>query len=352
MVKEAERMRAITGRLFDDITENIMYPHSISQENPEEIIQKNFEKKYFEPQRRRPSSAKTGLEEALYQNKMEEIRSDLEQFDREYGFNYQNYLEGQNVKKEDIEKMTNFLIKKYGISHKAGDLYIKEFIDTFSENERKDILKDYEQSIISNVSFYITKLSRGISTRNLAPRLLGRGTDDQKKELFIRTLIETNTLTPNFGLFNNEDFREYLFQKFCKENNIKLDNPKTVLEVITPVRYPYGARRKITYRKPTPPISPASISSSSASPSSNEGGDTRRLRFGEPSLPSVIEETTPNPTPTPPPIQSSSVRPRTKRELEEMKAIAMREPILPPPPPPQPRKRTSAPKRPSIPKKK
>ena len=349
MIKQAERMRLMTTRLFDETTQRVLSPPAEIQQIPQDEIQQNFEKKYYEPQRRRPSSAKGGLEEALYQNKMDEIRTDLEQFDREYGFNYENYLEGQNIKKEDVEKMTDFLIKKYGISHRAGDLYIKEFLDTFSDVERKEILRDYEQSIVSNVSFYITKLSKGIATRNLASRLSGDGTDEQKKELFLRSLTETNTLTPNFGMFSNEDFKEYLFQQYCKENNIKLDNPKTILEILTPVRYPYGARRKIVYRRPTPPISPSSISP--PTPSSVE--DNKKLRFGEPSLPSVVEETIP--TPPPPQIQKpktlTPIRPRTRREREEMEAIANRRPVLAPPPPP-PRTSSKRPVRPTIPPKK
>ena len=347
MLKQAERMRLMTGRLFDETTQRVLSPSTEIQENPQDRIKQEFQQKYFEPQRRRPSSAKGELEEALYKNKMDEIRPDLEQFDREYGFNYQNYLSGQNIKKEDVEEMTDILIKKYGISHKANDLYVKEFLDTFSEDEKKEILKDYENSIVSNVSFYVDKLSRGIATRNLPLRLSGKGSDEQKKELFLRTLTETNTLTSNFRMFSNEDFKEFLFQKYCKENNIKLDNPKTILEIITPVKYPYGARRKIVYRKPTPPISPAS-SISPPTPVSNQ--ETQKLRFDEPSLPSVVEEKSPSPKKVKEEKVPTPVRQRTRREKEEMDAIASRQPILPPPPPP--RTKLSAPRRPIIPKKK
>jgi len=331
MIRQAERMRLMTGRLFDETTQKVLSPPTEIQENPQDRIEQEFQQKYFEPQRRRPSSAKGDLEEALYKNKMDEIRPDLEQFDREYGFNYQNYLSGQNIKKEDVEEMTDILIKKYGISHKANDLYVKEFLDTFSEDEKKEILKDYENSIVSNVSFYVDKLSRGIANRNLPLRLSGRGSDEQKKELFLRTLTETNTLTPNFRMFLNEDFKEFLFQKYCKENNIKLDNPKTILEILTPVRYPYGARRKIVYRKPTPPISPAS-SITPPTPTSVE--DNKKLKFDEPTLPSVIEEKSPSPKKVKEEKVSTPVRPRTRREKEEMTAIANRRPVLAPPPPP------------------
>ena len=347
MLRQAERMRLMTGRLFDETTQRVLSPPTEIQENPEDIPKRNFEQKYYEPERRRPSSSKGGLEEALYQSKMDEIRTDLEQFDREYGFNYQNYLEGQNVKEKDIKKMTDYLIKKYGISHKAGDLYIKEFLDTLPDIKKREILRDYEDSIVSNVSFYIDKLSRNVATRNLVSRLSGSGNDEQKKELFIRSLTETNTLNSNFGMSSNEDFKEFLFQKFCKENKIKLDNPKTILEIITPVKYPYGARRKIVYRRPTPPISPAP-SISPPTPVSNQ--ETKKLKFDEPSLPSVVEETIPTPTPPPIPKALTPVRPRTRREREEMDAIANRQPILPPPPPP--RTKSSAPRRPIIPKKK
>ena len=355
MIAQANRMRQMTNRLFDETTQKMVSPPSTENEpNPDEVIKLNFEKKYREPQRRRPSSGKGNLEEAVYQSKMEEVKLDLEQFDREYGFNYQNYLEGQNIPKDNIEKMTDYLIKKYGISHKASDFYIKEFLDTFSESEKKQILKDYEDSIVSNVSFYMTKLSRsGISTRNLKTRLSGDMTDEQKRELFIRTLTDTNILTANFGLFSNEDFREFLFQKYCRENNISLDNPRSLLEIITPVRYPYGARRRIIYRKPTPPISPASMTP--PTPSSTE--DKPKLKFGEPNLPSVIEEQPPTPVPPsippPPPRRTTQqLTPigRTRREQEEMDAIANRRPVLPPPPPP--RRKVDAPKRPSVPKKK
>ena len=348
--KQAERMRRMTGVLFDETTRNIVSPPLAQiQPSEEDIIKDKFEQKYYEPERRRPSSAKTSLEEALYQSKMDEIKPDLEDFDREYGFNYENYLEGQRIKKEDIGKMTDFLIKKYGISHKAGDLYIKEFLDTFSETERKQILKDYEQTIASNVSFYVNKLSKGyLSQINLATRLAKDASDENKKELFLRTIIDTRGLTSNFSLFANEDFREFLFQEYCKNNNIKLDNPRNLLEILTPVRYPYGARRKIVYRKPTPPISPSSISP--PTPVSNQ--ETKKLKFDEPSLPSVIEEQ--QQTPIPPPRRpSKALTPirRTKREQQEIEAIANRQPILPPPPPP-PRRKIDAPKRPSIPKKK
>ena len=347
MLRQAERMRLMTSRLFDETTQRVLSPPTEIQENLQDRIEQEFQQKYFEPQRRRPSSAKGDLEEALYKNKMDEIRPDLEQFDREYGFNYQNYLSGQNIKKEDVEKMTDFLIKKYGISHKANDLYVKEFLDTFSEDEKKEILRDYESSIVSNVSFYVDKLSRGIATRNLVSRLSGKGSDEQKKELFLRTLTETNTLTSNFRMFSNEDFKEFLFQQYCKENKIKLDNPKTILEIITPVKYPYGARRKIVYRKPTPPISPAS-SISPPTPISNQ--ETKKLKFDEPSLPSVVEEKSPSPKKVKEEKVPTPVRPRTRREKEEMAAIANRQPILPPPPPP-PRTKLSAPRRPIIPKK-
>ena len=342
MLRQAERMRLMTSRLFDETTQRVLSPPTEIQENPQDRIEQEFQQKYFESQRRRPSSAKGDLEEALYKNKMDEIRPDLEQFDREYGFNYQNYLSGQNIKKEDIETMTDILIKKYGISHKANDLYVKEFLDTFSEDEKKEILKDYEESIVSNVSFYVDKLSRGIANRNLPSRLSGKGSDEQKKELFLRTLTETNTLTSNFRMSSNEDFKEFLFQKYCKENKIKLDNPKTILEIITPVKYPYGARRKIVYRKPTPPISPAS-SISPPTPVSNQ--ETQKLRFDEPTLPSVVEEKSPSPKKVKEEKVPTPVRPRTKREKEEMDAIASRQPILPPPPPP-PRTKSSAPRRP------
>jgi hypothetical protein len=249
--------------------------------------------------------------------------------------------------------MTDYLIKKYGISHKASDFYIKEFLDTFSESERKQILKDYEDSIVSNVSFYMTKLSRsGISTRNLKTRLSGDMTDEQKRELFIRTLTDSNILTSNFGLFSNEDFREFLFQKYCRENNITLDNPRSLLEILTPVRYPYGARRRIIYRKPTPPISP-----SSNTPPTPVSTEDRKLKFGEQNLPSVIEEKPPTPPPPPPPPArrtTQQLKPivRTKREQEEIDAIANRRPVLPQPPPPPPRRKIDAPVRPSVPKKK
>jgi hypothetical protein len=346
MRRQAERMRRMTGVLFDETTQNIVSPPLAQiQPSEEDIIKENFEKKYYEAERRRPSSAKSTLEEALYQSKMDQIRPDLEEFDREYGFNYENYLEGQKIKKEDIGKMTDFLIKKYGISHKAGDLYIKEFLDTFSETEKQQILKDYEQSIISNVSFYVAKLSKGyLSQINLATRLAKDASDEQRKELFLRTIIDTRGLTPNFLLFANEDFREFLFQEYCKKNNIKLDNPRNLLEILTPVRYPYGARRKIVYRKPTPNISP--VSNTPPTPVSTE---EKKLKFGEQNLPSVIEEKKPIPPPPPPrrPSQLTPVR-RTKREQEEIDAIANRRPILPPPPPP-PRRRTDAPIRPTIP---
>ena len=148
MIEQAKRMRSMTNRLFDETTQRLLSPPSseIEPDNSEKI-KKNFEEKYFEPERRRPSSAKTALEEALYESKMDEIRTDLLQFDREYGFNYQNYLEGQKIRTEDKKTMTDILLKKYGLNHKAADLYIKEFLDTFSETERQDILTDYEEKI-------------------------------------------------------------------------------------------------------------------------------------------------------------------------------------------------------------
>ena len=339
MIRQAERMRTITNRLFDETTQRKLTPPSSEiKPDEDEKIKKNFEEKYYEPQRRRPSSAKNTLDEALYQNKMDEIRSELEQFDREYNFNYQNYLEGQRITTEDKKKMTDILLKKYGLNHKAADLYIKEFLDTFNETERKEILTDYEERIKENVDFYIGKINRGKNLiRNLKSRLLSANlTDDQKKEIFFEAIKDTNLLTSTFKMFLNEDFRELLFQEYSKINDISLDNPRTFVEIITPVRYPYGARRKLVYRKPTPKNSPE------ASPSSTASSVEKNLKFPEPSitLPSVVEETptstpTPPPQPQPPPRRLAPVRTRTRKELEQMQAIASRQPIPPPPPPPR-----------------
>lgn len=328
MIKEAQKLREKTKKLFDEITEEKVFPTQLNEIQPQKSPEEKFKEKYFEIQRQRPSSAKNKLEEAIYKEKMDEIKKDLETFDREYGFNYENYLEAQSIKEKDIKKMADFMIKKYGISHQAADLYIKEFLDTLNDTDRKNIIKDYEQTIKSNVLFYITKISRGIATRNLVSRLSGNATDDQKRELFLRTLIDTNNLTSNYGMFLNQDFREYLFQQFCQENNISLDNPKTLEEIITPTKYPYGARRKIVYRKPSTPhtLTPPT-------PSSTE---QIQLKFEEPipKLPNVIEEKTP-PKNTKTSVLRREIPNRTKKEMEEMRLIKQNPTNIPPPPPPR-----------------
>lgn len=313
--------------------------------------QEEFQKKYYRPSQR-PSSAGDRLRETLYQSKLDEVKQDLLDFDREYGFKYDDLLGIQDISKENMRRMLDRLLNRYGYSHIGADLYIKEFLDSLKQTDEafvREIRRDYEDNIKGNVAFYLNKVNTSPAVRNIVPRVRSATTDQKKKELFLRTLTETNTLTSNFNMFYNDDFKESLFQQFCRENGIDLDNKKTLRETLQLSDIPYGARRVFSYKrpssasKPTTPVAEGEINKSAE--------DELKRLIGETELPSMVEERVSTAPATQrirggfgelvaPDVSTIQLRasaaqrsrPRTSRELAEMAAVNRGELAEPRPP--------------------
>ena len=116
--------------------------------------QMEFTNKYFR-QTGRPSSAGDRLREILYQSKLDEVRQDLLDFEREYGLKYDEpaIISALDIPKEDRRRMVDRLLNRYGYSHLGADLYIKELLDSLKEEDEafvREIRRDYEDNVKGN----------------------------------------------------------------------------------------------------------------------------------------------------------------------------------------------------------
>lgn len=252
--KNASRMRDImlqSSRLFDEPTIKLVDLKSV-----EDVFdaKKEFIDKYYDPLRVRPTSSKLKLEDKLYTEKLDEILPLLNEFDREYKFNYQKLLKEQNIKEDDILTMLRVMTRDFGISHQAGDLYIKEFLDILPSEKREEFLNLYESDISASVKFYVDRINDSLNSKRLKI-LLSKASlnDDNKREIFNREIIRDRIIPTNFKFRINTDFNEELFQQFMKINKLDLENSKVFKQITKPTSAPLGVRKQFKYLLPTSP---------------------------------------------------------------------------------------------------